>query len=310
LVKQILIMVLVAIAAAPARSAEAPDPKALASYGFDAALPLPRLRPIPPWLLRLWADMDQAPYKAYTATEQEAEIIRGAVAALPEPMRKTLSERLIGVYLVKNLKGNGLTDWVLDSSSRPYVYMILNSGGFRQTLSELMTERDRTLFRGPSDLSVEAGDRPGIVYSVAHESAHAFDYIIKVTPYTEPHLYDVLNPAAKPVKGWDVWAEYSTPKPAADYPLRSKLHFYGFGAPELEPAQAASLCGQWLASPFASFYGSLSWAEDMAELFVLRHLTQDLHQPVVRICAGQRVSPWDLPLVRARAQRLLKPVYK
>lgn len=293
-----------------AGAADPPDPKALASYGFDAALPLPRLRTIPPWLLKLWADADGEPYEAYAPAARETEIVRGAVAALPEPMRRTLSERLIGIYLVKNLKGNGLTQWVPDASGKPHVYMILNSAGFRQTLSELMTERDLTAFRGPADLKVDAGDRPGILYSIAHEAAHAFDYVHSVTPYTDAGVYDASPPGAKTDKKWDVWAGYSEPKAAADYPLRVKLRFYGFGEPELEPAQAAELCSQWAASPFASFYGSRSWAEDFAELFVLRHLTQDLGLPLIRTCAGRRVEPWALPVVRGRAQRLLKPLYQ
>lgn len=304
-------LVLLLLLAAPlgARAAEGPDPGALKSYDFDPSLPLPRVKPIPPWLLKEWAAIDESPYEAYTPTAGEAATLASAFAGLPAPMRKTLSERLIGVYLVKGLKGNGITNWVLDSSSRTFVYMILNPAGFRQTLSELMTERDQTLFTGKADIHVEAGRERGILYSVVHESAHAFDYVRSVTPFTEPGLHRVLKPGAMGKKEWDVWQDYTEPKPAADYPLRTKLHFYGFGDPAISPAQVAELCAQWAASPFASFYGSRTWAEDMAELFVLRHLTQDLNLPLRRTCAGAVYSPWEAPKVRARAQRLLAPLY-
>jgi hypothetical protein len=292
-----------------ARAAAAPDHKSLASYDFDASIPLPRLRPMPPWLLQMWKENDEAPYQAYTPTMEEAKILSDAFAGLPAPMRKTLTERVIAVYLVKNLKGNGITDWVLDSSSRPYVYMILNPAGFRQTLSQLMTERDLTLFKTMPDLRVEAGDKPGILYTVAHESTHAFDYVNNVTPYTEPGMQKILHPGKTAAARWDVWAEYTKPNAGVDYPLRAKLHFYGFGAPELEAAQAAELCSEWAASPFASFYGSRSWAEDLAELFVLRHLTQDLGLPLRRYCGAKVISPWSNPNVRGRAERLLKPLY-
>lgn len=293
-----------------ARAAEPPDPKALKSYDFDASIPLPRLRPMPPWLLQMWKDTDGMPYEAYTPTLAEAEHLALAFAGLPAPMGKVLSERVIAVYLVKGLKGNGLTDWILDSSSRPYVYMILNPAGFRQNLSQLLTERDRTLFRGPVDIRVESGELPGIFYTVAHESAHAFDYVKSVTPYTEAGLYEARHSGAKAAAQWDVWAEYEKPRSEADYPLRAKLHFYGFGEPELDASQAAELCSQSEGTPFASFYGSRSWAEDMAELFVLRHLTQDMHQPLRRICGGKVYSPWENPKVRERARKLLKPLYR
>lgn len=293
-----------------ARAGAPPDQFALKSYDFDPSIPLPRVRPIPPWLLKMWTDLDESPYQAYMPTAREAKVLAAAFDGLPAPMKKTLGERLVAVYFVKGLKGNGLTNWMLDASNRPYVYMILNPAGFQQTLSELLTERDRTLFRGPTDLRVEAGDFPGIVYTVTHESAHAFDFVKSVTPFAEPHFYQVVNPSLPGKLGWDAWVDYTQPGPGADYPLRAKLHFYGFGAPELDPAQAAELCAQWWSSPFASFYGSRSWAEDLAELFVLRHLTQDLHQPLRRVCAGKVYSPWDNPKVRARAQRLVKPLYR
>lgn len=293
-----------------ARAVVPPDAHALKSYAFDAALPLPRLRSLPPWLLEAWKDADEMPYEAYDPTPAEREILSRAFAGLPAPMRKVLAERLIGVYFIAGLKGNGLTDWVLDPSGKTYLYIILNPAGFRQTLSELMTERDLTLFRGEADLRVDAGAEKGILYSVAHESAHAFDYVKSVTPYTDEGHYRALHPKSKGTRGWDAWTEYAKPKPEADYPLRTKLHFYGFGAPELDAAQAADLCSQWAGSPFASFYGSRSWAEDLAELFVLRHLTQDLSLPLRRVCGGKVFTPWDNPKVRGRAQRLLEPLYR
>lgn len=269
------------------------------------------MKTIPPWLLKGWSDYDETTaYAAYEPSAEETRVLSAAFAGLPMPMRKVLDERLIGVYFIKGLKGNGATTWVLDASSRTFVYIILNPAGFSQTLSELMTERDRTLFKGPADLTVEAGGRKGILYTVAHESAHAVDYVISATPFTDPELYKLRHSTTSIAGGWDAWVEYWKPKPAADYPLRSKLHFYGFGAPELEPAQSAELCAQWAASPFASFYGSRSWAEDFAELFVLRHLTQDLKLPLRRRCGGKTYSPWDHPKVRARAKKLLAPLYR
>lgn len=302
------VLVLAAALLAACSAPPPPDSHALSSHAFDAASPLPRLKPIPSWLLAGWAGEDGMPYEAYAASAEETEILAAAFAGLPAPVRKVLDERLIAVYLVKGLKGNGATTWVVDPSSRTFVYMILNPAGFRQTVSEVMTERDRTLFRGPADLTVEAGARKGILYTVAHESAHAYDYVHSVTPFTDQNF----TPAGKVgwARGWDVWADYAQPRPAADYPLRTKLRFYGFGAPELDPEQAPALCSQWAKSPFASMYGSRSWAEDFAELFVLRHLTQDLGQPLRRICGGKTYAPWDHPKVRERAQRLVAPLYR
>jgi hypothetical protein len=304
------LVLLTALLASPARAAALPDSRALKSHAFDPSSALPRLRPIPAWLLQMWKDADGMPYEAYAPSPSEAEATAAAFAGLPPSMRKVLAERLIGVYFVKGLKGNGITDWALDPAGQTYVYMVLNPATLAQTVSEVMTERDQTLFRGKADLRVEAGAGPGILYAVAHESAHAFDYVRGVTPYTEESHGRALKRVAEPPVGWDRWADYGKPKPESDYPLRSKLRFYGFGAPELDAAQAAELCAQLAASPFPSFYGSRSWAEDLAELFVLRHLTQDLRLPLRRVCAGKIIAPWDDPRVRRRARRLLEPLYR
>lgn len=293
-----------------AHAATPPDARALASYGFDAASPLPRARPIPGWLLAAWKKEDDMPYKAHVVTAKEQEALTSAFAGLPEPMRRVLTERLIAVYFIDGLKGNGLTNWVLDPARGTYVYMILNPAGFRQTLSSLLTERDRTVFRAKADVTMEAGNLKGIIYSVAHETAHAVDFVMGITPYVSPDHFRATHPARALTRDWDIWKDYAMPKVQADYRLRSKLHFYGFGAPEIDAASAGELCAQWAGSPFASLYGSRSWAEDFAELFVLRHLTQDLNQPVHRVCAGKTYEPWANASVRERALSLTQPLYR
>ncbi len=303
-------LLLLALCAAPAAaSAPARDPRALASYDFDASRPLgDRVRRIPRWLLALWAKADGEPrYAAYAPMPDERREFAAALDGLPEPMKKVLRERLIAFYFVSDLKGNGLTDWVLDSSRRTYSYMLLNPAGFHEDLSKLLTRRARSAFRGRPDLRVYAGEEDGIVYTVSHECTHAVDYAVHLTPYTEPQQGKALGLSAP--DGWDVWKAYALPRRRDDYPLRRSLSFYGFGGPNLDASQAPAACAQLAKSPFASLYGSRSWAEDLAELFVARHLTQDLHLPYRVLCGGKLYEPMKNPRVAARARDLLGPLY-
>ena len=105
-----------------------------------------------------------------------------------------------------------------------------------------------------------------------------------------------------------MWQAYGRPLPADDFPARAKLHFYGFGAPELDAAEAPAACAQLAASPFTSFYGSRSWAEDAAELFVARHLTRDLGRPYRLRCGGKTFEPMANPATAQRAERILAPM--
>jgi hypothetical protein len=303
------LLLLVRPAAAASAAAEPPPHHALSSYAVDVTRPLAdRVAPIPDWLLALWRKVDETPaYANHELTRKEKSEFAAAVAGLPPRMRSTLSERMIAFYFVSNLKGNGLTTWVVDSSSRTYAYMILNPAAFDKTLSQLLTERERSVYRGAADVSVDAGPGgSGIIYTVAHEGTHAFDFARGLTPYTDPGQAKVLD--LKAPAAWDVWQDYGKPLAADDYPARSKLHFYGFGAPELDAAEAPAVCAQLAASPFASLYGSRSWAEDAAELFVARHLTRDLGRPLRLICAGKAYEPMSNPAVAGRADRILAPM--
>jgi hypothetical protein len=291
-------------------AAAAPDVKALASYSTDFSRPLAdRVAPIPDWLLDLWRKADETrAYADHALTAAEKREFAAALDGLPAPMRAALSERMIAFYFVANLKGNGITSWVLDASSRTYTYMILNPAAFDKTLSQLLTERERSVYRGAADVSVDAGSGgSGILYTVSHEGAHAFDYARGLTPFTDPRSAAALRTKA-PVS-WDAWGAYDRPLPADDYPARSRLHFYGFGEPALAAAEGPEVCAQLAASPFASLYGSRSWAEDAAELFVGRHLTRDLGRPYRLLCGGKVFEPMSRPRVAERAERILAPLY-
>ena len=93
------------------------DPHHLSSFAFDASAPFDeRAGVIQDWLLERWRAADKAPeYRAHHPT-----------AAEPRSLKAALGERLIGIWFIENLKGNGLADWVLDASSRMHVYTIMN----------------------------------------------------------------------------------------------------------------------------------------------------------------------------------------
>ena len=297
----------VALCAARA-SAQGPDPKKLSSYSFDLSRPATRrIAKMPDWLLARWQTMDGAKdYAAYMPTTSERAKFENAVNGLPPNLRKVLDERLIAFYFVTNLKGNGITEWMLDGSSRTFVYMVLNPAGFKMTLSELLTQRERSPFRGNPDISVEAGDASGILYTVTHESAHAFDYVRGLTPYVEPGIGARL----KGPRSWDVWHYYDVTVADGEFPARRRLNFYGFGGgPQLEQNEAAEVCAQLSSSPFASLYGARNWADDVAELFVARHIVFDLGMPYRVHCAGMLRLPMSDPCVQRRAERALRAIY-
>lgn len=290
-----------------------PDLKKLSSYAFDGTRPLAdRVEEMPPWLLKAWREMDESPqYRPYHPTKREKREFDRNLAKLPAAMTNAMKDRLIAFYFIENLKGNGLTDWVLDASSRSYVYVVINPVVFRQSLSQTIAERDRSAFRGSVELSVDAGAGDGgIVYALAHEALHAFDYIVGITPFTEP---DVATLRPTPVLPWEGWSAYDSPLAESSFAARPRLRFYGFKPPELEAAEVAQVYHALEKSPFVSLYATRNWADDAAELFVFQHLTRTLGRPYrirVRGKDGSElmIEPMESARVRERATRILKPL--
>ena len=281
----------------------------LSSFDFDASRSFEqRIVPMPAALLESWRSMDKTPgYEPYALSSDEKREFLTALGALPPRLKQVLKNRLIAFYFVSDLKGNGITDWVLDDAQSTYVYMVLNPAGFKKSLSQLLSERESSPFKGGSAVSVDVGPGgSGILYTVAHESAHAFDYVSGLTRFTDLEHGKAVGMSV--AGGWDVWTGYAAPQPASDYPARARLRFYGFGEPQLAASEAAGVCAQLKDSPYASLYGSLNWADDAAELFLFDHLTRVLGRPYRYVCGGKTVD-LDGRGRRARAARVLKPLY-
>ena len=250
-------------------------------------------------------------YRAYVPSADEKAQVIEVLGTLPAGMRRALQRRLIGIYFIENFMGNGLAGWVKGKDDEVYAWLVINPVGFSRTVSETLTLRDGSLFKGAPGLSVDAGRKyRGIVYTVLHEGTHAYDYIDRLTPYVDT-TFAAAALGGKPLgSDWDVWARYGEPREGSSLPLRGKLKFYGLqGGPFLKSKDARPLYDALVNSPFASLYGSQNWAEDTADLVTFYHLTQVLKQPYrinLKVHGGTFVYEPMRPSSQAlpRAQRL------
>lgn len=285
------------------------------NYDFDPSTPLKdRVGPPPPFLLEWLRDFDGRPgYEGRVPTPAQREMIAGWFGLMPGSMRAVLHERLIGIYLVDDFLGNGLSNLVVGRDGRKYAWAVLNTEGFSKTLSGTLTGREASVFKG-GDVRVDcggAGEPPGIFYPFFHEMTHAYDYVAGITPYVEKEWYELIegHPPRKK-RRWDVWAAYERPLPEHDHPLREKVRFYGIGGgPLLDISEAGELYAWLEGSPFTSLYGAQNWAEDAVELVVYNAIKARLGRPCsVRYAAGKEFRPG--PLAEARAGRLAAELLK
>jgi hypothetical protein len=285
------------------------------TYGFDPKSSLEsRIGPCPDFLLGALKNMDgRDDYKPYALQPAEKRLVLDIVASLPAAMRKAFQEKLLGIFFVENFTGNGMSNWVLDERRKVHAWIVINPASFEKSLSETLTGREASVFQGDAGVKVDCGTRyPGVLYTLLHEGLHAYDYVQGVTPYVERMVVQATRGDKGEGVSWDVWQGIQQPKPEADFAYRDKLHFYGLGGGAVIPAaDAGKVYAAFKNTPFASLYGSLSWAEDAAELFVFHHITRVLEQPyAVRIKGKAAAEPMAAGGARERAERLYAGLYE
>lgn len=284
------------------------------SYTFNQnSSLLSRVSTPPDFLVSFLKKMDKRnDYQPYTPTAKEMKIIEQSLASLPPLHKRLLSKKLIGIYFITNFYGNGLTDWVLDSSSSVYTIMVFNSSVLSTDISTLLTRKERTCFihDDPSiDITVDCGTRySGFDYILLHESTHAVDYIQSITPYVDLEFKRyVTHKNAETACTRNIWSDYATPR--EHFLFTGRVFFYGIRAPRLRYSEAVALYQDLARSPFVSLYSTMNWAEDCAELAAFYHITHVLKQPFVikvRKKGGTSylIRPMESPKVKERLAQL------
>lgn len=252
-----------------------------------------RITVMPPALLKHYSDWDKAPeYESYEPTPADKALLLQYLDLLPEVYRHVFRERCLGVYFMKNLKGNGITTWAEDGSRKVYFHITLNPASLTADLSATLTERENSCFipDGKSAVTVDAGKKyKGLLYALFHEATHALDYVKGVTPWADNTMPYSLRPQKDQSGNFFSlhWKDFFQPAEGADFRLRDKITFYGLGGgPKISFAEAPLLYAGFKTGFFASLYGSRSWAEDCAELVTMHRITQRLGQPYILTLAG------------------------
>ncbi len=288
--------------------------KQLKNYSFDAALPLEKRLVDPPSLVvESWRKFDgRDDYAPHRLSGKERMIFARNLKRLPPLNRKVLEERLIGLYFIDNFLGSAAADWVLDENKKLHFYIIFNPKILAMSLSEVLTWRERSCFI-PSEgysVNVDCGrGHDGILYALLHETTHVVDYTLKITPFVEKDMAPVPRVSEKStefVRG--IWKDIGAT--VTPYAYRKDLTFYGLGGgPKLHLSDAEKIYREFCGSPFVSLYGSMTWAEDIADMVTFYHLTEKMNLPyLVRLSKGKdelfRCEPMKEEAVRKRLAHL------
>ncbi len=295
----------------------------LKSFAPDFKSPLAsRVQKAPDFYLQYMRNFDNDPtYAAYEVTSADQALLADYLAKLPAVIQQVMRDRLVAIYFVKNFRGSGWTDVVLDENdpAKVYLVLVLNPEVLHNDLSAWLTKKENTCFSSDDPtvkVEINAGhDYQALLYILLHEGTHMVDYVHRWTPYVQDSFRQLFGLPATDTSftfGW--WSGYRTPVSSYDFPERANISFYGLnGLPQFKISDALSAYRHLAQGPFVSLYGSLNWAEDLAESDAFYFLTHKLKQPyeIVYSQNGKpllRFSPMDSALVKKRFPILEKLV--
>jgi len=294
--------------------------KKLEDYSFDSGSSiLSRISETPDFLLKTFMEWDNVDnYTSYLPTESELQIIEEYLSVLPPLHKKTIEEKLIGIYFINNLMGSGIADYVIDENNNIYTILIINPKTLKSSISEWISLRENSCFiqnTGSVDINVNCGDDYlGFLYILLHETSHIVDYIHYITPYTEPGIKEIKGDEIldKTELTSNVWNDYYIPVNRYNHNYRDNISYYGLNnGPHLKQSDISGIYKDLSNSPFVSLYGSLSWAEDFAELMTWYHITEKMGLPYeINLYKDNNLlstyKPMNSPLVKSRINFIQK----
>ena len=235
-------------------------------------------------------DDPERTYVLYDLSADERVQLETYLQLLPAHYRHVLQERLLGIYIIENFYGSGMADYVVSDSGDVFAILFLNSSVFGKSLTQLLTDKENTCFRVDDEsvrVAISVSDKyTGLFYILMHECTHILDYVERITPYVEPNMLELQgeapDPSAFTTKYWD---GYHTLRDPIRMEYRDRLTFYRSDDTEkISNTEMAAVYSALKQTPFASLYGCLTWAEDLAEYATMYHVTQNLNMDyIIRI---------------------------
>lgn len=219
-------------------------------------------------------------YKLYSLSSDEKKMVKKDLDLLPKGIKKALRKKLIGIYFIDNFLGNGFTEYIADfKNNEVYVIFVFNSSLFKKNISKMLSDKENSIFIDNDvhiKVEVDCGNEMnGFMFILLHESVHAYDYVKRLTSYTEKSIETLFGKKESDFSK-NIWVNYNKPVVSYDYPLRKEITFYGMNdGPKINVTEAKKLYVSLQKTPFVSVYSSLSWAEDLADLVAFYHLTQN-----------------------------------
>ena len=219
-----------------------------------------RVSTAPDRLLERFSDELNVKLSPHLVTPAEGDILTYALAQLTPFQRDVLQNHLHAIYFIDGLPNNALTFPDRGPTSKRIYSIVVRAGVLHETISELVTRKERTLFDSSgSDLfvTVDGGTLNAMVYVLLHEATHVVDFAVGATP-------DATNPGGDHPLVNGIWRDGMTPADEYRWPILMGIVWRnGRAMPIIHAADLYDALGR---TPFISVYASCSSRDDLAEL--------------------------------------------
>jgi hypothetical protein len=204
--------------------------------------------------------------------------LRAAITELPPDVKRIVSGKLAGIYLVRDLGGTGFTDTVYDAQSNAVAgFVVLDISVLRKRANAWAKWKENTPFKPQSGfkltalIETKAGDsrKNAIQYILLHELGHVVSINEKIHPSWNVEPKDVSSPESYPFfsLSWTISKADNRFLTLFDdkFPQRKDVVYYL--KPKLPAGRMIDTYDRLERTNFATLYSVTKPGDDFAEAF-------------------------------------------
>lgn len=261
-------------------------------------------------------------------TESLGNNLSTAISTIPSQVRKLISEKVIGIFLVKNLGGTGYTDIVYSESGHPSAgFIVIDPEAIgKKSANEWLTWKENTPFAADDSSRISAiiekGSQNNIANAFQFILLHEFGHVLSIGSSYVP-LWDTTYSNSQHTRAFQFSAfSWGAPDEKGKFsnlfeaalPETKQLTYY-FG-PKNKTSEIAYIYRKLQSTNFPTLYSATSPYDDFADSFASYIHSVVMNKPYqIQVIHNEKVvhkitSCWNAPRCRDKKaffEALLKP---
>lgn len=218
--------------------------------------------------------------------------IHGALAELPESVKKHIRDHLVGIFTVSNLGTTGYTEILDNFDVTRLGFIVLDVDFLKRSANEWATWRENSPFRSQGAYRIKATIEPqesdnrkqAIQFILAHEIGH----LVGAVNHVHPSWFTGGDPEEFAFSriSWRKKEDKVISKFDDQFLLRKDIGYYRFNKSPLSSDRILDCYRQLEVTAFSSLYAATNMWDDFAESFVIY-----VHTLLQK-------KPWEIEILR------------